>query len=297
MHRQAYILLILTMLFWGGNAIAGKLALGHISPMLLTAARWGIAAAILVYLGRKRIAADWPAIRARLPFLMSLGFFGFTIFNVALYSALKYTSAINASIEQAGMPMLIFIVNFLLFGLRASAGQIIGFLLSIVGVAFTASHGAPLRLLQLEINFGDALMLVGVIVYSGYTVALRQKPDVHWQSLMIVLTGSAFVTTLPFVAAEFAYGAGILPDSQGWAIIGYTAIFPSVLSQVFYIRGVELIGANRAGLFINLVPIFGTLLSIIVLGEDFRAYHAIAMALVFGGIWLAETSGRKMVAA
>ena len=175
MHRQAYILLVLTMLFWGGNAIAGKLALGHISPMLLTAARWGIAAAILVYLGRKRIAADWPAIRARLPFLMSLGFFGFTIFNVALYSALKYTSAINASIEQAGMPMLIFIVNFLLFGLRASAGQIIGFLLSIVGVALTASHGAPLRLLQLEINFGDALMLVGVIVYSGYTVALRQQ--------------------------------------------------------------------------------------------------------------------------
>ena len=89
---------------------------------------------------------------------------------------------------------------------------------------------------------------------------------------MIVLTASAFVTTLPFVAAEFAYGAGILPDSQGWAIIGYTAIFPSVLSQVFYIRGVELIGANRAGLFINLVPIFGTLLSIIILGEDFRAY-------------------------
>ena len=84
-----------------------------------------------------------------------------------------------------------------------------------------------------------------------------------------------------------------LPDGRGWAIIAYTAIFPSILSQIFYIRGVELIGANRAGLFINLVPIFGTLLSIIILGEDFRAYHAIAMALVFGGIWLAETSGRR----
>ena len=110
---------------------------------------------------------------------------------------------------------------------------------------------------------------------------------------MTVLTATAFATTLPFVAAEFAYGAGIVPDARGWAIIAYTAIFPSILSQVFYIRGVELIGANRAGLFINMVPIFGTLLSIIILGEDFRAFHAIAMALVFGGIWLAETSSRK----
>jgi drug/metabolite transporter (DMT)-like permease len=293
MHRQAYLLLVLTTLFWGGNPIAGKLAVGHISPMLLTAARWGIAAAILAWLGRHRLAADWPAVRERLPLLMCLGFFGFTVFNVALYSALKYTSAINVSIEQAGIPMLIFIVNFLLFGLRASAGQIVGFVLSIAGVALTASHGEPLRLLELKVNFGDALMLLSVVVYSGYTVALRNKPDVHWQSLMTVLTATAFATTLPFVAAEFAYGAGIVPDAKGWAIIAYTAIFPSILSQVFYVRGVELIGANRAGLFINLVPIFGTLLSIIILGEDFRTFHAIAMVLVFGGIWLAETSSRK----
>jgi drug/metabolite transporter (DMT)-like permease len=297
MHRQAYLLLVLTTLFWGGNPIAGKLAVGHISPMLLTAARWGIAAAILAYLGRRRFAADWPEVRAKLPLLVCLGFFGFTVFNVALYSALKYTSAINVSIEQAGIPMLIFIVNFLLFGLRASAGQIVGFVLSIAGVALTASHGDPLRLLELKVNFGDALMLLSVVVYSGYTVALRNKPDIHWQSLMTVLTATAFATTLPFVAAEFAYGVGIVPDATGWAIIAYTAIFPSILSQVFYIRGVELIGANRAGLFINLVPIFGTVLSVIILGEDFRAFHAIAMALVFGGIWLAETSSRKVAKA
>ena len=112
-----------------------------------------------------------------------------------------------------------------------------------------------------------------------------------------MLTGTAFVTTLPFVVAEFAYGTGILPDATGWAVIAYTAIFPSILSQVFYIRGVGLIGANRAGLFINLVPIFGTLLSVVILGEDFRPFHAIAMALVFGGIWLAETSSRKLARA
>ena len=297
MHRQAYVLLLLTTLFWGGNAIAGKLAVGHISPMLLTAARWGIAVVILWLLGRRHFARDWPAIRARLPLLIALGAFGFSIFNVALYSALNYTSAINVSIEQAAIPMLIFILNFLLFRLSASAGQIIGFLLSVAGVALTASHGEPHRLLLLDVNLGDALMLIGVVVYSGYTVALRRKPDIHWQSLMIVLTGAAFVATLPFVVAEFAYGAGMLPDGRGWAIIAYTAIFPSILSQIFYIRGVEMIGGNRAGLFINLVPVFGTLLSIIILGEDFRSYHAVAMAMVMGGIWMAEASGRKVAEA
>ena len=294
MHqRQAYGLLLLTTLFWGGNAIAGKLAIGHISPLLLNLGRWGIAFAVLYIVGRKRLLNDWPAIRPKLPLLAVLGALGFTGFNVALYSALNFTSAINASIEQAGIPMLIFMLNFLLFRQHATAGQIAGFLLSIVGVALTASHGELMRLLQLDLNFGDALLLVAVVVYSLYTIALRYRPATHWLSLMIVLSGAAAISAVPFAAAEVAMGAGIAPDIIGWAIIAFAAIFPSVLSQAFYIRGVELIGANRAGLFINLVPIFGTLLSIILLGEDFHAYHAVALALTLGGIWLAEISGKK----
>src|SRR5690606_29017709 len=124
------------------------------------------------------------------------------------------------------------------------------------------------------------------------TVALRHKPAIHWQSLMIVLCGSAFVVSLPFLLWEGLSGSMILPDARGWTIAVYTAIFPSVLSQVFFIRGVELIGANRAGLLINMVPIFGTLLSIIILGEAFHLYHAAAMALVLGGVWLAGDAGR-----
>ena len=294
MHRTAYLLLLSTTLFWGGNAVAGKLAVGHVSPMLLTALRWGGALVILAALGWPRLKADWPEVRRNLPLLTALGALGFTGFNIALYTALTHTTAINASIEQAGMPMLIFAINFLLFRLRVTWAQILGFVLSIIGVALTASHGEPARLLALDVNFGDLLMLFGVVVYSAYTVALRFKPAIHWQSLMIVLTAVALVTSLPFVAAEFRLGAGIAPDGLGWAIVAYTILFPSILAQVFYIRGVELIGANRAGLFINLVPIFGTLLSILILREAFHLYHGVAMALVLGGIWLAETSGRKM---
>jgi len=297
MHQRAYIYLLLTTLFWGGNAIAGKLAIGHISPMLLTAGRWGLAFVILLIIGWQNVKADLPVIRKHWLLLTLLGTFGFTIFNVALYTALTLTTAINVSIEQAGIPMLIFLLNFLFFRLKASAGQIVGLCFTLLGVALTASHGTLTRLLSLDLNLGDAIMLASMFVYSAYTVALRFKPDIHWHSLMVALTGSAFITSLPFVATEFALGAGIVPDVRGWAVLLYVLIFPSLLAQVLYIKGVELIGANRAGLFINLVPIFGTLLSIILLGEEFHLYHAAALALVFGGIALAEYSGRRHEAA
>ncbi len=286
--RNAYILLLLTALFWGGNAVAGKLAIGHISPMVLTAARWGFAFLVLLAIGWPKLRQDWPKIRSQWLLLAILGALGFTIFNVALYTALLFTTAINTSIEQAGMPLVIFVANFLLFGMRVTGAQVLGFLISIVGVALTASHGNPARLLELDLNFGDALMLVAVLVYGAYTVALRFRPEIHWKSLMISLTFAAFVTSLPFVIAEVAYGTAKLPDASGWLIVAYTVIFPSILAQVFYIRGVELIGSNRAGVFVNLVPIFGTLLSIVILGEEFHLYHATALVMVLGGIWLAE---------
>jgi drug/metabolite transporter (DMT)-like permease len=287
-HRAAYLLLLATALFWGGNAVAGKLAVGHVSPMLLTALRWGLALLILLAIGGRQLTLDWPKLRRNAWLLFGLGTVGFSAFNLLLYCALLYTSAINASIEQAGIPMVIFFANFVLFRLKATLAQIGGFALSVAGVALTAGHGDPGRLLELDVNFGDALILVAVLLYSGYTVALRFKPQLHWQSLMIALSAAALATSVPFAILEFAYGAGIAPDLQGWAIVAYTAVFPSILAQVFYIRGVELIGANRAGLFINLVPIFGTLLSILILSETFHFYHALAMLLVLGGIWIAE---------
>jgi drug/metabolite transporter (DMT)-like permease len=158
----------------------------------------------------------------------------------------------------------------------------------------TASNGDPRQLLRLELNFGDAIMLVAVLLYSGYSVGLRLKPAMRWQSLMLAMSVAALVTSLPFFLWEVAAGKVIVPDARGWAVTLYTAIGASIVSQIFYICGNELIGANRAGLFINLVPIFGTLLSVLIVGETFQLYQALALALVMGGIGLAEHSGRKM---
>jgi drug/metabolite transporter (DMT)-like permease len=265
MQRTAYTLLVFTTLFWACNTIAGKIAVGHVSPMALNALRWAVALALVTALGWRHLARDWPLIRARLPWLVALGTAGFTLFNAALYQALVYTSSVNAAIEQAAIPLVIFVANFIVYRIAATWAQIAGFVMSVAGI-----------------------MLVAILVYGGYTVALRSKPAIHWMSMMIVLCATATVTSLPLMAAEAAWDTLILPDATGWALIVFTALFPSALAQAFYIRGVEMIGANRAGLFINLVPIFATALAVLLLGEAFRAHHALALGLVFGGIWLAE---------
>ncbi|RVC78305.1 EamA family transporter, partial [Mesorhizobium sp. M2A.F.Ca.ET.046.02.1.1] len=126
-----------------------------------------------------------------------------------------------------------------------------------------------------------------------YSVGLRLRPAIRWQSFMLALSIAALLISLPFVIWEVAAGRAVMPDASGWALTLYTALGASVVSQVLYIKGNELIGANRAGLFINLVPIFGTLLSVLIVGEQFQPYQAFALALVLGGIALAEYSGSR----
>ncbi|MBZ9981488.1 MULTISPECIES: DMT family transporter [unclassified Mesorhizobium] len=293
MHRSPYMFLLLTTLLWGGNSVAGKLAVDHVSPMTLVFLRWVLAVAILLPIGWNALKRDWPVVRRHWFVLAALGASGFTLFNTIFYTALNYTTAINVSIEQAAMPILIIVANFIFFRLRVNWAQIAGVVLTIFGVILTACHGDPRRLLTLELNFGDAIMLVAVILYSGYSVGLRLKPAMQWQSLMLAMSLAALITSLPFFLWEIVAGKVIVPDARGWAVIVYTAIGASVVSQIFYIRGNELIGANRAGLFINLVPIFGTLLSVLIVGETFQLYQALALVLVLGGIALAEYSGRK----
>lgn len=288
MRAKSYICLAIATLSWGGNAVAGKLAVGHISPMVLTLCRWAFAMAIILAIAVPQLKKDWPLVRRNLPLLFFYGVVGYTVFNALLYSALYYTTAINVAIAQAGIPMLIFLLNFGLFATRVSALQMVGFALTLVGVALVASRGSLETLVHLGINFGDGLMLVAVAAYAIYTVSLRWKPPIGWKSLMAVPAFAALMTSLPLVAWEMHSGAAVWPDLQGWGVALYTGIFASLIAQVLYIVGVEGIGPNRAGLFINLVPVFGTLLSIGILGEHLEFYHIAALLLALGGIAIAE---------
>jgi drug/metabolite transporter (DMT)-like permease len=288
MQIRAYAYLMLTTLLWGGNAVAGKLAVGHISPMVLNAGRWTLAFCLLLSISVGQIKADWPVIRRNIPLLLAFGAIGYTAFNGFLYSALKYTTAVNGAIEQGAIPVLIFVLNFLLFRIPASKVQILGFIISFIGVALTAGHGDLTALLSLRLNFGDGLMMLAVLCYSIFTIALRWKPELHWKSLMASLSFGAMLATIPLLMWEKSNGSMILPDATGIALIVFCGLLPSLVSQTLYIKGVSIIGANRAGLFINLVPIFGTVLSVVVVGERLEGFHMIALALVLGGIALAE---------
>lgn len=268
--------------------MVGKLAVGHVSPMVLNFSRWSIALIVICSISVPQLKKDWPELKRHWLLLLGYGAIGYTAFNGFLYTALKYTSAVNGAIEQGGIPVLIFILNFLLFRIPVSAVQILGFAISFVGVALTATRGDLDVLLSLALNFGDALLLLAVAAYAIYTIALRWKPAIHWKSLMAASALGGALTGLPLVLWEEANGTMILPDLAGMGMIAYAALFPSLISQVFYVLGVEGIGANRAGLFINLVPVFGTLLSLAVIGEALQPLHLIALSLVLGGIAIAE---------
>lgn len=288
MQARAYVYLMLTTLLWGGNSVAGKLAVGHVSPMVLNAGRWTLALAILLCISIPQLRTDWPVIRRNIPLLLGLGAVGYTVFNGFLYSALHYTTAVNAAIEQGGVPVLIFLLNFLLFRIAASKIQIVGFMISFIGVALTAGHGDLTSLLSLRLNIGDGLMLLAGLSYALFTIALRWKPQLHWKSTMASLAFGAMLATIPLVLWEDSNGSMVLPDTTGIALIIFCGLLPSLISQTLYIAGIAIIGANRAGLFINLVPIFGTMLSVVVIGEDLAWFHIVALALVLGGIALAE---------
>lgn len=285
---RAYFLLTLTALFWAGNAIAGKLAAGLISPASLTFSRWLLASGLLFLFNREQISRDWAALWQHRRQLFALGTVGLAGFNLALYTALHHTTALNTTIEQSCMPGLVVLGNWLLWKQPATRLQLAGVAVTVAGVALTASQGNPLAVLEVGLNRGDAIMLLGVVCYGGYTLALRRRPSVHPTSLLFALTTSAALVSAAVYAPEVLRHGVSMPSLTVWGLIGYTAIFPSLLSQLFYIHGVARLGGSRAGLFVNFVPIFGALLAVLLLGEELHGYHLSGLALVLAGIAVAE---------
>lgn len=294
---QPYLLLVLAPLFWGGNVVAAKLVVGEINPFLLLACRCVLATAFIFPFSYGHLRHDWAEVKRSWPVLMAFGIIGYALFNAFLYIGLTMTTAVNSAIEQASLPMLILGANFLFFKVRATPVQIIGVALAIFGVILTATHGDPLRLLRMDVNLGDGFVILACLAYTAYTLALRFRPKVHMFSFMAVSFFGAATASVVMLAF---FGGGLslvstLPQMSPtvWFVIAYVAIFPSMFSQVAYARGVELVGANRAAPSHNLIPVFGTLGSVIILGESLQAYHLVAAAIIISGIALAEWAARR----
>ena len=288
LYRWPSVLLTLTAIFWAGNAVAGRLAVGHVSPMMLVFLRWVLVLAVLWPLYGAQVREHWPQVRPRLGRISVMAFLGFTGFNVLFYTAAYTTSAINIGILQGSIPVVVLAGAFLMYGTRASLVQIAGVLITTIGVVVVATHGAPLSILEIGLNRGDLAMLAACVLYALYTVALRDRPNMPGTAFFTLLALIAAITSLPLLAVEAAMLGFSLPTWQGWLVTLYVAIFPSCLAQLFYVRGVDLIGPGRAGVFVNLVPVFAAILAVALISEPFAAFHAVALVLVIGGIWLAQ---------
>lgn len=290
---EPYALLVLTTLSWSGNVIAGQLARGEVSPLTVTFLRWTIVAGcLLVFYGRDLVRA-WPLIKPRLGLIVLMAALGFTGFNALFYVASHHTSAVNIGIIQGTMPALVLLGTIIAYRTRVRLLQVLGVSATMAGVMVIATAGEFDRLAALSINLGDAIMLSACILYSGYAVGLKRKPAVPTMVFFTVLAVIAAITTLPLLAYEYASGDLLWPSFDGWLIVLFIALFPSFLAQVMFIRGVELIGPERAGVFVNLVPIFAALLAVLILSEPFELYHAVALVLVLGGIAVAESRKAK----
>ncbi|MDT8345105.1 MAG: DMT family transporter [Thermohalobaculum sp.] len=288
LHAAPALLLTLTALFWAGNAVAGQLAVGQIGPFTLTFLRWVIVSSVLWALYGAEVRAAWPVVRPRLAVVVAMASLGFTAFNALFYVASHRTTAVNIGILQGAIPVFVLLGAFVFHGTRVRAMQALGVAATVVGVVLVATRGAPADLLVLDVNPGDALMLVACALYAGYTVLLRSRPAMPGRAFFTLLTPIAAAAAVPLVAVEVLSADYRPPTAQGWLVLLYVAIFPSCIAQLFFLRGVDLIGPGRAGVFVNLVPVFAALLAVAILGQDFAGYHALAMVLVIGGIWLAQ---------
>lgn len=282
------LLLTLSCVFWAGNTIAGRLAVGEVSPMTLTLLRWVLVLAVLWPFWGAEVRRHWSDIRARLIRVVLMAALGFTGFNALYYVAAHHTSAINIGILQGCMPMFVLAGAFLTHGTRASLLQVLGAAITTLGVVVIATRGAPLAILDLDLNLGDVLMLLACVLYAFFTVALRDRPAMPGAAFFTLLALIAALTSLPLAAFELWGSGAAAPTGRGLLVIAYVAIFPSCLAQIFLLRSVDLIGPGRAGIFLNLVPVFSAIMAVALLGEPFSRFHAVALVLVLGGIFLAQ---------
>ena len=287
-YGSAPVMLILATLGWGTNTIVGRLAVGEVYPMTLIFLRWGLVVLLVTAISGRAMIADWGVISKKLKWVFLMGGCGLSLFNALFYMAAHSTSAINLGIIQSIMPAMILLGSFFLFGSRINKIQLGGIALTFVGCIIVVTKGSLHHLLLLTFSSGDLLMLVACLFYAGYSLGLKNRPNVSGVVMMGYFAIAAFMMTIPLVIIEMLIFGLSPPTAQGWSIVFYIAFIPSFLSQIFFMRGVDLVGPSSAGLYANLVPIFSASMAVIILGEAFSIYHFIAMIIVFAGIALFE---------
>ena len=296
MTHQPYLLLCIAAVCWAGNAIVGRLAVGHIPPVTLSFLRWGLAFLIVLPFAWKHLVQDWRALRGGLGIMILISVTGISAFNTLQYWALEYTQALNTLLLQSAGPLVVAIWSLILLGVRISLAQAFGVVLSLVGVLVILLHGDLTTLTSVEFNKGDIIFTVALVIFGFYSVMTLKRPAIHGLTFAVFTFGCGAACLIPLVIWEMLSRPVMALNVPNLLSVLYVAVFPSTVAYLCWNRGIHLIGANRAAPFFHMVPLFGSAMAMVFLGERPRLFHVIGFALVLTGVFVASRKSSSAAA-
>ena len=289
-NKTAYIFLILATLFWSGNFIVGKAASTfEIPPFTLNFYRWSFAWLILAPFTLKEIIQKKKYILQNIGLISILGITSITIFNSIVYYSLNFTQVISGVLMISTIPVMIIFFCWLFKIEKTNIYQILGVIFSLVGVAVIVTKADLDKLINLNFNKGDLWMVVAMFSWAMYSALLRKKKfELSQTSLLEVIISAGLILLLPAYLVEMALGFKLNINLPFILTLSYVVLFPGLASFICWIKGIEIIGSNRSGIFLHLMPIFSTLLAIVIFEEKFMNFHLFGAAFIISGIILSS---------
>ena len=294
-NKLAYLLLVLTTLFWSGNFIVGKAAsVYEIPPFSLNFYRWLFAGAILLPFTLKEILKKKNYIFKNIGFFIILGISSITIFNSAVYYSLYYMQVISGVLMISTIPVWIMFISAILGIEKTNKFQIFGVILSLIGVLFIITKSDLNLIKNLDFNKGDLIMACGMFAWALYSALLKKKSyEISQITLLEVVIIIGLLFLVPIYILEMKLGNSLIVNKPFVLTLSYVVLFPGLASFFFWIKGISIIGANRAGVFLHLMPIFGSLMAIILFNEKFMLYHFLGAIFIIVGITLSNKKLKK----
>lgn len=290
----AAALLVISSACWGGNIFIGRAVHAEVPPVGLSFWRWVLALCLLLPFAWPKLRRDWPLIRRHWRILALLAFFGMAAFHTSLYLSVNYTTATNAALLVAICPVLVPVLSWAIYREPITRRIVLATLISLVGVAVVVTRGQLGQLLELTFNKGDLIMLIAVFTWSMYTVLVKRRPPgLHPLALLTSTMVLAIGFLFPVYLWETLAVRPMPVTRESLLTIGYVVVFASLLAFLSFNRGIEVLGPNKGGLFMHLIPVFATLLAFVFLGERLEAFHGLGIAAILAGIVLATTDGLK----